>query len=228
VTQTAYPFGSPPTHGLSKLEMTMAPRAHPPAAPGRPLARGRAGRRMGATRALPLLLLLACGPGWTTLQQSGPPSSLRGAQALVVAFDYDELRIGQIPAGSYLATLEPPERAELQRVLQAMADGFLAQLTLELPFRVEPSTGPPNAGEVLVTARFRAVELGSYQVNRRIDSQLVTDLTWTVDGRVTDVIRTRTRVQTSSSRPTRLGRMQVAAEKTAGIAADFFWAEQQR
>lgn len=181
----------------------------------------------------PLLSLLvlglaACGPSWTTVRQSGPPSALKGAQAVVVAFDYDELLIGRVPAASYLAGLEPPERTELERVLQAMADGFLAELTVALPMRVEPADGPPEGGEVLVTARFRAMELGRYRVDRRIDSQLVTDLEWSVGGASTDVIRTRTRVQASSSRPTRLGRMQVAAEKTAAIAADFFWAEQQR
>jgi hypothetical protein len=183
---------------------------------------------MRVSLSLLLLGLAACGPSWTTVRQSGPPSALRGAQAVVVAFDYEELQIGQVPVASYLAGLEPPERGELERVLQAMADGFLTELTVALPMRVEPASGPPEGGEVLVTVRFRAMELGRYRVSRRIDSQLVTDLEWTVDGRTSDIIRARTRVPASSSRPTRLGRMQVAAEQTASIAADFFWAEQQR
>lgn len=180
-------------------------------------------------RALPMLLALsACGPQWVTVQQSGPPSALRGAEAVTVAFDYSELLVGDIPVQSYLAGLDSSKRAELEQVLQVMADGFLAELIVGLPIRVTPAEGPPAEGEVRVTARFRAMELGRYRVDRRIDSQLVTDVVWTVGPTSTDAIRTRTRAQANASQPTVLGRMQLAAGEAAEIAAAFFAFEQQR
>ncbi len=175
-----------------------------------------------------LFLLAACGPQWTTVQQSGPPSALRDATAVTVAFDYDDLLVRDLPVQSYLAGLDPQERAELEQVLEAMATGFLAELTVALPVRVRPASGAPGPNEVRVTVRFRAMELGRHRVHRRIDSQLFTDLVWSVGQTPTDVIRLRTRVQASSSHPVTIERMQVAAERTAQAAAAFFELEQRR
>lgn len=184
---------------------------------------------MESMRSLPLLLaLVACGPQWTTITQSGPPSALRGATRVTVAFDYTDLLVGEVPVQSYLAGLEPPKRAEMEQVLQVMADGFLAELIVGLPISVVPAEAPAAEGEVRVTARFRAMELGSYRVDRRIDSQLVTDIVWTIGQTPTDAIRTRTRVQANVSQPTTLGRMQLAAGEAAEIAAAFFELEQSR
>ena len=180
-------------------------------------------------RSLPLLLALtACAPQWTTIQRSGPPSALRDATRVTVAFDYSDLLVGEVPVASYMAGLETSKRAELEQVLQVMADGFLAELIVGLPISVTPAEGPPAEGEARVTVRFRAMELGRYQVDRRIDSQLVTDLLWSVDGTVTEAIRTRTRVQANISQPTRLSRMQLVAGEAAQIAAAFFELEQTR
>ena len=184
---------------------------------------------MRSMRPLRLLLTLAaCGPQWTTIEQSGPPSKLRGVTAITVAFDFSELLVGDTPLESYLAALPLSRRAELERVLRVMADGFLAELIVNLPISVTPAEGPAAEGEVRVTARFRAMELGQYRIDRRIDSQLVTDILWSIGGTPTDAIRTRTRVQANRSQSSPLARMQLAAGEAAELAAAFFELEQTR
>jgi hypothetical protein len=172
--------------------------------------------------------LIGCGPPWAVLQQSGPPSALRGAPQVTAAVDFSQLTFGGKTLDMMMAERDPEEQQALNDVFASMAQAFPAALAERLNVPVVPAQGPPMPGEIRCTAVFVEGDLGKYVVMFARDSWLTTNLVWSVGGQDTDVIQTRVVVQANIRQPAIIQRMRIATTNTGHLGAEFFRREQAR
>jgi hypothetical protein len=174
------------------------------------------------------LTLIGCGPPWAVIQQSGPPSALQGAPQVTAAVDFSQLTFGGKTLDQMMAERNPEEQQALNDVFAAMAEAFPVALAERLAVPVVAASGPPQPGEVRVTAQFLDGDLGKYVFVYARDSFLTTNLVWSVGGQDVDVIQTRVVVQASRSQPAIIQRMRIASTNTGRLGAEFFRREQAR
>lgn len=174
------------------------------------------------------IILSGCVPPWAVLQQSGPPSALRGATQVTAAVDFSQLTFGGKNLDQMMAERDPEEQQALNDVLAAMAQAFPAALAERLNVPVVPAQGPPQPGEVRCTAVFVEGDLGKYVVVFARNSLLTTNLVWSVGGQDVDVVQTRVVVEANIRQPAIIQRMRIASTNTGHLGARFFASEQER
>ncbi|HJK95113.1 MAG TPA: hypothetical protein RMH85_25570 [Polyangiaceae bacterium LLY-WYZ-15_(1-7)] len=184
--------------------------------------------RGGALLAALLIGGVGCGPPWQVIQQSGPPSALRGAQQVSVATDFSQLMIRNRTLDQEMAARDPNEQAAMQEVINVMDQNFRQELSLRLGVPVVPAQGPPQPGEVRVVARWTYMDMGKYAVIYARDTDLRTRLVWSVGPQVVDEIEVRAVRNADRYHPAIVQRVGAAAQVTAQLAARFFQAEQNR
>ncbi len=177
----------------------------------------------------PLALLLAsgCGAPWTTLVQSGPPSAIAGAQQLTYASDFSSLIMDGQPIAQILAQESPEEQGNIQSAFQAMESEFLQAFASNVHVPVTPAAGPPQPGEVRLTAVFTDIRRGARGPMGRATGVTV-HFQFSVGGQVTDEAEASCALSPSLTRASRTRRMTSCAERLGRLAARYFNSEQQR
>jgi len=179
--------------------------------------------------ALLLLLVAACSPPWAVLRRSGPPSALAGAERIRVAVVTDGLTVEDQTLDDYLAAMDDEEeQASFRDQLATMASSFREALGDELEIPVEEVTGPPEEGEVRLTAHLVDLEPGRFAVMVAVPTELTARLQWSVGHQDVDAIETFVRISSDLTRPATIQRMRIAAAQTARLTAQFFEREQER
>jgi hypothetical protein len=170
--------------------------------------------------------LSACGAPWKVLQQSGPPSALRGVQTLGVSFDYSRVSLDGQDEESFLAGKSEEDRAKFEEVKDQADEGFMARLPEVLPgVHIQPAGG---ADEVTLTVQVTLLEQGKYAVFYAAPSVLKANLIFAVGGQVVDKIFVQTSVDATVYRPSILQRIGVAGYNLANAAARYFKESQTR
>lgn len=182
---------------------------------------------LSLTAAAALTLTLgACGAPWKILQQSGPPSALRGVQTLGVSFDYSRVSLGGQDEEAWLAGKSEEDRAKFQEVKDKADEGFMLRLPEVLGgVTVQPAGG---ADEVTLTVEYTMLEQGKYAVFYAAPTVLKANLVFAVGGQVVDKIFVQTSVDASVYRPSILQRIGVAGYNLANVAARYFKESQTR
>jgi hypothetical protein len=174
-----------------------------------------------ALLAIPLFLLTACGPPWSVVRQSGPPSALAGQNVIGVGFDWSAATVDSVPEQAHLANLPPNEQADWMDARNVFMSTYLAELQLQLAqnAQVMPTTG---AEPVQLVVRPLAIQRGYYRVFVAQDTRAELDLVFAVGGQPTDEILTRTSVNASLGNPTVRQRLADCGTRLARITAMFF------
>ena len=181
---------------------------------------------MTATRwlfGLALVLVSGCSP-WRVIQESGPPSALRGGNHINVWFDYSVATLGGRSEQAWLATQPPEDQQAYFEVKQNIEDAFLQALarSVSVPVQRVPEPGAAPGG-VLCIVRVTLIEQGKYAVIFAMDSRLDANLEWAPGGQpVSDVIAISTTVTANAFRPAIIQRMRVAADQLGELAGRFF------
>jgi hypothetical protein len=175
-----------------------------------------------------VVALAGCAP-WRVIQESGPPSALRGANHINVWFDYSMASLGGRPEQAWLATQPPDDQQAYSEVKQNLEDAFLQALASNVAVPVQHIQQPGAApGGVLCIVRVQKIEQGKYAFVFAMDSELDAHLEWAPGGQpVSDVIGITTTVNADITRPSIIQRMRIAATRLGELAARFFRKKQQ-
>jgi hypothetical protein len=142
-----------------------------------------------------------CGPSWTVVRSSGPPSALAGAGPITVAFDYSRLQVGDQPEQAYVQSklaAEPDFPTKWQDLKTSYEQHVLAGLAETWPKGVTPA--PPGAGVGLVVIP-TSLTMGHYMVVYSTPTILSTTLDWVVGGQVAEEIAVTGNVQATGIMP---------------------------
>ncbi len=163
-----------------------------------------------------LVLGSACGPPWTVITQSGPPSSIKGASPLTAAFDISEMTVDGTPIAEHKAS--KGDKAGDWDVLQSEMD---ANFVAGLDKRLEGVTVTAGSDAPMVTVKYLELKRGRMGPFAK-PTQITARLAWTVGGAVTDEIETTVSVNPSIYRPSASQRLKVCADQLAEKAAAFY------
>lgn len=174
--------------------------------------------------ALSTLLLSACGPPWSTIRTSGPPSALAHMQTLGVEFDYSEMRMGVFGGpleDEWLQGQPPGDQASYAEVKAAIEEELLSELRARLAadgIRVSRATGAESHRLIV---QFTRLNMGFYRVFMYEDSYLNSRILIGPGGESTDEILIDTNWTASPRYPTILERMRRCATRTAVVTAEY-------
>jgi hypothetical protein len=104
-----------------------------------------------------------CSPGWRVMRVSGPPSALRGAGEVAVAFDYSMMSVEGRTENDWVAA-KTAEDAQYPATWADLKGKFEAAVLFGLR-DVYPAAHPITAGgqtQVVVWVQVRAFQLGKY------------------------------------------------------------------
>lgn len=169
------------------------------------------------------VIAAGCAP-WKVIRESGPPSALKGAPRIEVAFDYSQASLGGMPEAAWIARQPPDEQAAYDEVKRGMDAAFIAAIARSAGVSVVPMApgAPPSADAAQLTVQYTFIEQGKYAVVFRMDSQVDAILSWGRNGQVTDQIQIRQTVEATLTRPAILQRMSVAGDRIGELGARFF------
>ena len=170
----------------------------------------------------------ACAPPWTTLQQSGPPPALQGAQMITLAFNFAELNIDGQPIDQVIPTLAPDERADLEGAFTDMQGAFMEEFSSRVSVPVQLAAGPPAPGEVRAEVAFTFIQRGTRGPIGFSNTEVVGQIRWSVGGQTTDAIEMLRISKPSLTRPSVAQRMRICASQLGSLTARFFEREQGR
>jgi len=188
------------------------------------------GTRAFAPIALSLTMLAlgaGCGSAWTVVQQSGPPSALRGTNVIVAATDYAQANMDGLPAGQAIGALPADEQADVQNVLGEMQGVFVTELSARAPVGVTAANGPAAPGETRVTMRVLDITRGGHGPFSAATA-LHVRLSFSVGGQVTDEIEITRQMKWSLTHPSAAQRLRLLVVQVARLGASFLEDELER
>ncbi len=168
------------------------------------------------------LLVISCGPPWTVIVQSGPPSALAGVQQFSVAADRSQLMISSNRTlDAELAARDPDEAQALVSAITTMESSFGTGFASQAGVPTIPGTAPPQPNEARVTVRWVFLDPGKYAFVYARDTDVRARIVFTVGASVVDEIEIRRVVDANSRQGSIVERMQIAGEQVGRLAGKY-------
>lgn len=193
------------------------------AAPGgissAPMTKLRHLRRLALALALAAapLAATACKP-YAVVQQSGPPSALKGVTSVTVGFDWSKVTVlDKASEAEYLAEKTAEERADFAKIKQETDAAILEGLRDR---GIDAAPVAADAAPDLVVSYIH-VTTGIYTPVYSVPSKLQARFSFQKDGKVTDVIDTKSMVGASLTTPSDHQRMEMAGRNVGKSAAKY-------
>ncbi|MEM9068402.1 MAG: hypothetical protein AAGE52_07840 [Myxococcota bacterium] len=174
-----------------------------------------------------VLLAAGCGAPWAVVVQSGPPSAIAGATQLTYASDFNQLILDGQPVANLLAAESPDEQANLQAAFQQMDQEFLGTFTGRANAAVAPAAGPPQPGEVRLTAIYENIQRGA-RGPIGSPTRVTMRFSLSVGGQVTDEVQMSRAISPSLTRSSVARRLHAIGRQLGDYAGRFFNDEQGR
>ncbi|WAS97083.1 hypothetical protein [Nannocystis punicea] len=163
------------------------------------------------------LAATACKP-YAVVQQSGPPSALKGVTNLTVGFDWSKVTVlDKASEAEYLAEKNDEEKADFAKIKQE-TDAAILEGLRDRGINATPAAA--DAAPDLVVAYIH-VTTGIFTPVYSVPSKLEARFSWQKDGKVTDVIDTKSMVGASLTTPSDHQRMEMAGRNVGKAAAKF-------
>lgn len=165
---------------------------------------------------------VACAP-YNIVQQSGPPSALKGMSDVAVKFDWSQVKVLGKSEQEYLSEKDDEEKADFAKIKQETDAAILQGLQENgggARFAAAGAELDPNAPQVVV--QYGYVQTGIYTPVYSLPSKVVTRFHWSRDGKVTDVIETQSTIGASLTTPSDHQRMEMAGRNIGRAGAKFF------
>jgi hypothetical protein len=159
---------------------------------------------------LALLAMVGCGVPWIVVKQSGPPSALKGINAVAVSFNYAGLMVAGMggvdkPEAQWVAekSAEEPNYQTTWAELKAKWESvYLEGLASQSPVPVTRSNGAPAPGNAAdLTVTLTHLQVGKYMVVASKASTVNVTHTWSRNGQVVDEIRTNSAINPNLYQP---------------------------
>ena len=160
------------------------------------------------------LFFIACGPPWTVLVQSGPPSALQQVASFSVITDTSELMLGDKTAEDYLAGLDAAEQQKKREVLENMANNFQSGLSGR-----GVAVSPNGQAQIVFIPTF--LRFGKYAVFFKQSTILEGRIEWRINGQVVDSIQVRREQAASRTRPSIHQRVRIVSRYLGGLGAKY-------
>ncbi|MBZ5715288.1 hypothetical protein [Nannocystis pusilla] len=163
------------------------------------------------------LAATACKP-YSVVQQSGPPSALKGVTSMTVGFDWSKVTVlDKASEAEYLAEKSDEEKADFAKIKQETDAAILEGMRDRgVNVAAAPADGTPD----LVIAYIH-VTTGIYTPVYSVPSKIEARFSWQKDGKVTDVIDTKAMIGASLTTPSDHQRMEMAGRNIGKAAAKF-------
>lgn len=158
---------------------------------------------------------VACSP-YTVVQQSGPPSALKGITSLTVGFDWSQVRVLDKSEAEYLAEKSAEEQADFAKIKQETDAAILEGLRDRGLQVAAAGEAPPD-----LTVQYVHVQTGIYTPVYSLPSKVQVRLAWQKEGTVTDVIDTQATIGASLTTPSDHQRMEMAGRQVGKAAAKY-------
>lgn len=165
---------------------------------------------------------VACAP-YAIVQQSGPPSALKGLSDVAVKFDWSQVQVLGKSEQEYLSEKNDEEKADFAKIKLETDAAILQGLQDNgggARFAAAAAELDPNAPHVVV--QYGYVQTGIYTHVYNVPSKVVTRFHWSRDGKVTDVIETSSTIGASLTTPSDHQRMEMAGRNVGRAAAKYF------
>ncbi|WP_096326378.1 hypothetical protein [Nannocystis exedens] len=163
------------------------------------------------------LAVTACKP-YTVVQQSGPPSALKGVTNMTIGFDWSKVTVlDKASEAEYLAEKTDEEKADFAKIKQE-TDAAIIEGLRDRGINATPAAA--DAAPDLVVSYIH-VTTGIFTPVYSVPSKLEARFSWQKDGKVTDVIDTKAMVGASLTTPSDHQRMEMAGRNVGKAAAKF-------
>ncbi len=188
---------------------------------------GRPARLLGWCAVVAIGLMAAgCSP-WRVVQRSGPPSALKGAKAVSVAYDDSGMTVhgiwGWSPIQVYRGKMNETQRKKFEDVVANANKSLFAGLHAGLPgVKTSQATGKAAADEVRVTFKHLRLRQGKFAVVFAVPTEMNVQAVWSVGDRVVDIIQVATSVESTITTPSIHQRVSMASRRLGGWTANFF------
>ena len=162
----------------------------------------------------------ACSPTWTVLQQSGPPSALRGLTSLGVAFDASAL----VPDNPHIddTTTHTTGNSDAHRLVTRMNHDFLEALQIRLPtIEVVLMQAIPTQQRPLLTLRYVEMDVGAYSFLSARDARVHAEISVSIEGETVDAIASTATTHPTIYTPSAAERLRLCAEHLARQVARY-------
>ncbi len=165
--------------------------------------------------------LTGCAP-YVIVQQSGPPSALKGVQQVTVRFDWSQVRVIGKSEAEYLAEKTPEEQKDFL-VIKGETDAAILQGLQQSVAGVRFAPGgaevDPQAPGLVV--QYAEVQTGIYTFVYNTPSKVLARFIWSSGGKVSDVIDTQSTVGASMSTPSDHQRMEMVGRNLGKQAGKY-------
>lgn len=142
-----------------------------------------------------LLAIGACGPSWTVIRESGPPSALKQVAILNVVFDYSGTLVEDMPVNEWIKkkTVEEPDyKARYLKMMSTFEEKFIEGFYNKAGYRYalrrfQPGTRPGKRTAV-VHVHINSLEIGAYIPFANPPTEISVNVLWHISGVVVDEI----------------------------------------
>lgn len=165
---------------------------------------------------------VACRP-YNVVQQSGPPSALKGVSDVAVKFDWSGVQVLGKSEAEYLSEKDDEEKADFAKIKLETDAAILQGLQDNgggARFAPVAEGADPNAPQVVV--QYGYVQTGIYTPVYSLPSKVTVRFHWSRDGKVTDVIEANTTIGASLTTPSDHQRMEMAGRNIGRAGGKFF------
>lgn len=168
-------------------------------------------------------LVAGCAP-YMVVQKSVSPSALVGVQHVTVSYDWTQTRFGGKSEGEYVAEKSAEERADHEVVKTETNEAIMQALrdTVGAPYTFTLNSAPPGIGELRVVIQHVDIDTGIFTYVYNRPSRALTRFVWIRDGKVTDIIDTRSTVGASLTTASDHQRMKIIGRNLGRAAGAYF------
>lgn len=164
--------------------------------------------------------LVGCAP-YTVLRSSGPPSALRGAQAMGLSFDFSTVMLGTETAADFAARRSPEEVEELEQIQRAFGQAFRAEVSRRSGGVRFAADAPKGGNLVVLTVAPMYMRLGKYTFMYNESTELAVRCRWSRGGVVLDEIESLVRVDPGPLQPEQIQRVEYGARLLARFCGKY-------
>jgi hypothetical protein len=172
--------------------------------------------------ALALTLLAACGPPWTVIARSGPPSALAPVTEITLAADRSQMMISSDRMlEAELAARTPEERQALLDAIAGMESSFATGFAGQAGIPTLPAGAEPKPGEARITVRWTYLDPGKYAFIYKRDSQITARIVYTIGATVVDEIEITRSVGASRRQASIVERLNIGGDQIGRLAGKY-------
>lgn len=164
----------------------------------------------------------ACGPPWTIITQSGPPSALASVQQVSVVADRSQMMISSNRSlEAELAARDPNEAQALLAAISGMESSFATGLASQAGLPTMPAAADPGPQEARVTVRWIFLDPGKYAFVYARDTQITARIVFTIGATVVDEIEITRKVDANSRQGSIVERVNIGGDAVGRLAGRY-------